>query len=219
MAWEKSASGVGPKKEGQEVRIRWSFCFLFLVFMAAEKGGKLAQKATWLVVMFAEAAAQSLEEPWCGTVGNGEALVVMPQNRECLGNAVITVRWTEEGMCLCTLSSQCAAYCFLKNNHHPSTHSPLSWHLPLKELWGSWSHTAPYGNTERASDTGEAACSKCLRQRKHLNMDFSYLARGQNKGSLRTPSPSPPIRKSSTSFPCFIYEWKKSNWICVSQNI
>lgn len=30
--------------------------------------------------------------------------------------------------------------------------------------------------------------------------------RGQNKGSLQTPSPFPAICKSSTSVPCFIYE-------------
>lgn len=59
--------------------------------MAVEKGGKLAQSVTWLVVMLAEAAAQSLEEPWWWTVGNGEALDVMPQNRERLGSVSMTV--------------------------------------------------------------------------------------------------------------------------------
>lgn len=55
----------------------------FLVFVAVEKVGKLEQSVTRLVVMLAEAAAQSLEEPKWGSVGNGEDLDVMAQNRKC----------------------------------------------------------------------------------------------------------------------------------------
>lgn len=59
VACEKSASGVGPEQEGHEDRTWRGFCQLLMV---VEKAGKLAQGMTWLVITFAEAAAQGLKE-------------------------------------------------------------------------------------------------------------------------------------------------------------
>lgn len=156
---------------------------------------KLAQNMTRLIT-FAEAAAQGLRVIWWETVANGEGITP----NECLGSVHITAGHTEERGRVCggfkreihstlqtqdtedeksdTLSFQHDIYiAFPKSNHHLNTFSSFTAPSSTKISEQPW-ELKPYSYIQKHRAClrhREAMSLKCLRQRKQVNLDFSYF--------------------------------------------